>query len=300
LRLGHIGHLVQIPQAEAAAAAALGPESWTVFSDDKAAEAAAASRGAGRRQDLLLRVRASGDVFYEGHEGGVDLAEVAAAAERVDALEGARFAGITTFPALLFDPESQDVRPTPNMATLERAAAALHAAGRADLRINAPGTTSTAVLQVLADHGATQVEPGHAFTGTTPLHAFRELEEVPAACYVTEVSHHHEGRAYVFGGGLYIDPVFPAYRVRALVLERPGLDGARLLEASIPPPSAIGYYGQLDPSGRPPRTGATAIFGFRFQAFVTRAYVAGVSGVAHGRPEVTGIWNHEGSEARWP
>jgi predicted amino acid racemase len=299
-RVGHIGHLVQVPGAEAAAAAALRPGSWTVFSDDKAAEAAAASREAGRRQDLLLRIQATGDVFYEGHEGGFDAAEVVAAADRVDVLDGVRVAGVTTFPALLFDHATRDVRPTPNMQTLERAAEALRAAGRSDLRVNAPGTTSAAVLRTLADHGATQVEPGHALTGTTPLHAVRDLDEVPAACYVTEVSHHHGGRAYVFGGGLYIDPVFPAYQLRALVMERPGLDAARLLDASIPPPSAIDYYGQLEQEGRPLRAGATAIFGFRIQAFVTRAPVVGVTGVRSGRPAVSGVWTGEGRMVNWP
>src|SRR5437764_5774174 len=70
LRVGHIGHLVQVPGAEAAAAAALQPDSWTVFSEDKAAEAAAASREAAKEQALLLRITAPGDRFYEGHEGG--------------------------------------------------------------------------------------------------------------------------------------------------------------------------------------------------------------------------------------
>jgi predicted amino acid racemase len=153
------------------------------------------------------------------------------------------------------------------------------------VRVNAPGTTSSAIFPLLAEHGATQVEPGHGLTGTTPLHAVRELEELPAVCYLTEVSHVHDGRSYVFGGGLYIDPVFPDYRVRALV------DG-RLVDATIPPPSMIDYYGRLD--GALP-TGTTAIFGFRIQAFVTRAYVAGVRG-----GEVTGIWTGDGKEARWP
>ena len=41
--LGHLGHLVQVPQAEAADAAGLEPDYWTVFSENKAAEAAAAA-----------------------------------------------------------------------------------------------------------------------------------------------------------------------------------------------------------------------------------------------------------------
>jgi predicted amino acid racemase len=296
MRNGNVGHLVQVPWAEADAAAALEPANWTVFSDDKAAEAAQASQ---REQALLARIQAPGDIFYEGHEGGFPADDVVAVAERLDALDGACFAGITTFPALLFDKDTGEVRTTPNLATLERAAERLRAAGVHEVRINAPGTTSSAVFALLAEHGATQVEPGHGLTGTTPLHAVRDLEEIPAACYVSEVSHLYDGRAYAFGGGLYIDPVFPDYRVRALVAERPG--ETRLLDASIPPPAAIDYYAQLDVAERPaPRTGATVIFGFRIQAFFTRAYVAGVTGVSTGSPEVSGVWTSDGKEAAWP
>ncbi len=296
LTVGHLGHLVQVPQGEAATAAALAPANWTVFSYDKAKEAAAVSHD----QALLLRIQAAGDVFYEGHEGGFDAGQVVEEAEAVDALDGVHFAGITTFPALLYDPESQEVSPTPNLTTLERAAEALRAAGYSRLRINAPGTTSTAVLRLLADHGATQVEPGHGLTGTTPLHAVRDLDELPAVCYLTEVSHLHGAHAYAFGGGLYVDPVLPAYPLRALVLEEPALDDAQLFDASIPPASAIDYYGQLAYGERPPRTGASVIFGFRMQAFVTRAYVAGISGVASGNPQVAGIWTRDGKDVRWP
>ena len=301
LRVGHVGHLVQVPSAEAAAAAALDPVHWTVFSDDKAAEAAAAARAAGREQALLARIRAPGDRFYPGHEGGFDAGDVVAVARRLDALDGARFAGVTSFPALLFDLDARAVRPTPNLATLARAAERLRAEGFGDVAVNAPGTTSSAVLELLARHGATHVEPGHGLTGTTPMHAVDDLVELPAACYVTEVSHAHDGRAYAFGGGLYIDPVFPPYQVRALVADRPGLGDARLLDATIPPPEAIDYHGQLDPGAGPaPRTGATVVFGFRIQAFVTRAYVVGVAGAGAGSPRVAGVWTSDGREAEWP
>jgi predicted amino acid racemase len=301
MALGHLGHLVQVPAAEALTAAALEPRNWTVFSEDKAAEAAGASRAAGRVQDLLARVHAPGDRFYSGHEGGFPAQDVVAVAERLDRLDGARFAGVTTFPALLFDPSAGEVRPTPNLRTLEGAAQRLRDAGVREPRVNAPGTTSTALLGLLAAHGATQVEPGHGLTGTTPLHRFRDLPELPALCYVTEVSHVHAGRAYAFGGGLYVDPVFDDYRVQALVADRPGLGDARRLDASIPPPAAIDYYAQLDPGdATAPRTGATVVFGFRAQAFVTRAYVAGISGVAAGTPAVAGIWTTDGREAPWP
>ena len=39
-RLAHLGHLCQIPRREAAEAAAMRPDYWTVFNEEKAAEAA--------------------------------------------------------------------------------------------------------------------------------------------------------------------------------------------------------------------------------------------------------------------
>jgi len=299
MRLGHVGHLVQVPRAEASAATGMAPANWTVFSDHKAGEAADASASAGREQALLARIQAAGDEFYSGHEGGFDAADVLAVADRLDALEGAHFAGITTFPALLFDPQTRAVRPTRNLATLEDAAKRLAGAGRAAVAINGPGTTSAAALAALAGAGVTQVEPGHALTGTTPWHAVEDLPELPAACYLSEVSHLHGGRAYCFGGGMYIDPVFPPYQVRAVVGRSP--EKRTTLPATFPPPSAIDYYGQLDLSDAPPLTaGDSVVFGFRVQAFVTRAYTAGIRGVSTGDPQVAGIYVADGSPTAWP
>ena len=302
MRVGHLGHLVQVPRFDADAAARdIAPDYWTVFSGAKASEAAGAALRAGRSQKLLARIHAPGDTFYRGHEGGFDAAGVAAVAAELDALDGARFAGITTFPALLFDHETGTVAPTPNLGTLSRAREVLEKAGRSGVEVNAPGTTSSVVLEALAEAGATQCEPGNGLHGTTPLHAIRDLPEVPAMLYVTEVSHLHGGRAYAFGGGLYIDPVFPDYQVRAIVAAEPTVDDAALADVELPAPAAIDYYAMIDAGGRvPPRPGDSVVFGFRAQAFVTRAYVAGVTGLRSGAPVVETLENGFGRPERWP
>lgn len=299
MRLGHLGHLVQVPRAEAAAAVGMEPQYLTVFNIEKADEAAAAAAAVGREQPILVRLYSSDDEFYSGHEGGFRAADIVQVADVIDALDGARFAGITTFPALVFDPDRIALRPTHNLRTLEAAAAALREAGRRYFEINGPGTTSSAALPVLAEAGVTQVEPGHALTGTTPLHAVQDLVELPAACYLSEVSHFHEGRAFCFGGGMYVDPVFSPYQVRAVVGRESG--ATRVLDATLPPPSAIDYYGQLDVTGESDiAVGDSVVFGFRIQAFVTRGYTAGISGVAAGAPEVAGVWGSGGQPTAWP
>ena len=299
--LGHLGHLVQIPNAEADAAAALRPDHWTVFSLEKASEAGAAARKLGRDQAILARLVAAGDRFYRGHEGGFPAADAVAVAEAIDAIAGARFAGITTFPSQLFDPDSGSVKPTPNLGTLERAAAALAKAGRRDIEINTPGTTSAEILPMLAAAGATQVEPGHGLTGTTPLHAVRELPELPAVIYLSEVSHLIGDEAFCFGGGLYIDPVFPDYPVRAVVSREPTVSAKALARVEIPAPASIDYYGMIDATGAvKPAIGDSVVFGFRPQAFVTRAYTAGISGLSRGDPVVETIFDAFGRPADWP
>lgn len=299
--LGHVGHLVQVPRHEASVVAGMEPAQWTVFSDTKAAEAAGAARALGREQDLLARIHADGDEFYAGHEGGFPAEDILAVADRIDALDGARLAGITTFPALLFDADRRDVRPTRNAATLARAAARLRETGR-DVVVNGPGTTSTRTLATLAELGVTHVEPGHALTGTTPWHAVTDpeddLPEIPAAVHVSEVSHHYGGRAYFFGGGLYVDPVLGTQPVEALVGSDPG--GLHRLGADLPPREAIDYYGQLDQARGTAASGDTVVLGFRGQAFVTRAYTAGVTGISTGTPQVAGIWASDGSAVGWP
>jgi predicted amino acid racemase len=288
MRLGHIGHLVQVPRHEADEAAEMDPGNWTVFEQAKAVEAAGAAHRLGRAQALLARIVDPGDTFYPGHEGGFAADNVVRLADDLDALEGARFRGVTTFPALLYDHERRTVRPTPNLATLERAAERLRAAGRSGIHVNAPGTTSSSALGLLASAGATQVEPGHGLTGTCPQHLSGNEPELPAALYVSEISHHHGGRAYCYGGGLYIDPVFPPYPVRALVARGPDAADAIEVRAELPPAGAIDYHGMLEaPGGAELPVGSSVVFGFRLQAFFARCPVVGVSGVRAGRPEIS-------------
>ena len=46
--------------------------------------------------------------------------------------------------------------------------------------------------------------------------------------------------------------------------------------------------------------GDSVVFGFRPQAFVTRPFVAGVSGLSTGKPAVESISHSSGAKAHWP
>ena len=306
-RLGHVGHLVQIPKHAAAEVAAMHPDYWTVVDETKAEEAGRAARSIGRTQAILARVFGPDDLCFASHAGGFAAGDMAATARGLSAIEGCRLAGVTTYPALSFNGESNTVEPTPNLATMRRVVTELESLGYGPLEVNAPGVTSTSVLRLLADAGATQVEPGHGFTGTTPLHMVMDLVERPAMVYLTEISHLAGDCAYCFGGGLYAEygsryselgyhgaDTTPA-TLEALV----GSESAQALEqratAHLPDYHTIDFYGRLTPaSGVAIRPGDSVVFCFRTQVFYTRALVAPISGTSAGRPRVEGLYDSAG------
>jgi predicted amino acid racemase len=291
-RPGNLGHLVQIPPRALPELLAWRPLSVTVFDADNARAVSDAARRLGFVQDVLVRIAGAPEAVYPGQEGGVPLKGLEVFAERLEALPGLRIAGVTGFPCVLCDEESGQPGPTPTFELLRRAHALLEGRGhRPDghgLRLSAPGATSVASLPLLAQLGATHGEPGHALSGTTPLHAVDPRQpERPAYVYVTEVAHTlADGRPALRGGGFY-----PRAGVRTALLHRTGLR-LPVLEA---PAENIDYYRLLGAppagSGHRVRAGDTALLAFRTQMFVTRSNVAVVSGLGSGPPKLTGIYD---------
>ncbi|MCI6699568.1 MAG: alanine racemase [Lachnospiraceae bacterium] len=298
MKIGHLGHLVQVPKAEIDAAILMQPEYWTVFDLEKA-RVISDHMPEGWTQKIMLRIFSDGDTFYTGHEGGIPASEVVEAAKKIGRMPGLKFAGITTFPTQLYNLETQTVEHTHNYRTLLEAKKALEAAGFTNLELNAPGTTSLHLFKEMGEHGVTQVEPGHGLTGSTPIHAVKAMAERPALAYVSEICHFYNGRAYCYGGGMYIDPVFPPYMVRAMVGSDFESAKKHLIECDMPKPEAIDYYGIFKPA-EGIKEGDTVIFGFRAQAFVTRAFVVPISGVSKGSPKIEGIYDSDGKEMGWP
>lgn len=279
IRIGHLGHLVQVPARFVDDAVALRPEVITVFGHEKAAQISAAAERAGVEQALLVRVRREGDHFYPGQDGGVELADLAREWERIESLPGVRAAGVTSFPAFALG--DGGFAPTPNMETLQEAVETIGGVEQ----VNAPGHTSAAVLPLLEQAGATHGEPGHALTGTTPLAAREQIDEVPACCMISEVSHLDADRITVFGGAFY-------NRGHA----QTGILGHGRRRQRLPvrdlPSEAIDYYRQLDRDGAAADVGDPVVFAHRFQAFTSRGKVAIVDGIGRGRPELIAM--HDG------
>lgn len=292
--IGHVGHLVQPNKGTEDAVIAARPEVVTVYALELAGRLGAAAVRAGRTQPVLLRVTGPGDTFYFGHGGGFALETIEASARAVDAIPGLRVVGVTTFPCLLANAETRTVGPTNNFDTLRRAADRLRGAGFEISQVNAPGTTSARTMETLARGGATHVEPGNAFHGTTPLHLFdASAPEVPAMVYVSEVSHFEGQDAYVFGAGLYIDKLLGEYQLRALC----GRDESiveRAFPAEMAADGAIHYYCKLHlPTGHDVRIGDTVVFCFRPQSFVARGRTQAVFGVQSGGAAAGGTFDIE-------
>jgi predicted amino acid racemase len=163
--------------------------------------------------------------------------------------------------------------------------------GLEDLRVNAPANNNCATFKMLADAGATDVEPGTGIMGSSLFHAeHEEMAEIPAQLYVTEVMHKWENQIYTLGAGA-------AYLETYGVLEEPhpclagtSFDEARNQRTTLRERGVIDYHIVCD--DHPDiDVGDTAVYALHPQFFVTRAYVAAVSGISAGSPRVEGLFD---------
>ncbi|MFF4243244.1 alanine racemase [Streptomyces sp. NPDC001822] len=286
---GNVGHLVQVPRRALPEVLAWRPEAVTVFDLANARAVSGAARELGFVQDVLIRVEGADGAGYPGQEGGVPLDRLDEFAAAAEALDGIRIAGLTGFPCVLCDPATGVPAATATFDQVLKARDLLASRGHHGLKISAPSATSMASLPLLAELGATHGEPGHALTGTTPLHALDPAQpEKPAYVYVTEVAHTlADGRPAVYGGGFYARS-----HIRGAHLPRTGTR----LGVQGAPAENIDYYRLLDApaDGADVRVGDTALLAFRTQIFVTRSTVAVVSGLSSGTPRLNGLYDAQG------
>ncbi len=286
IRLGHVGNLVQPPVALLPALIRYGVTRITVFTLEKAREVGAAAQQLGVTQSVMLRVQDKDSLFYDGQQGGFDLEQLAALAPELKKIPGIAVQGVTSFPAMLYDETSNTIAPTPNFYTILKAKQILQACGFDILEVNAPSANCIASLPTIAQLGGTHIEPGHAFTGTTPFGACNQANELPALVYVSEISHNHHDKAYCYGGGHYRR----SHMQSALV----GKSLAESHEVTVSPPSAnsIDYHFSL---GQPEAISQTVVAAFRTQIFTTRSQVAVVGGIAEGKPQLMGLFSSQGA-----
>lgn len=286
IKLGHVGHLVQLPKHKVEAILKLKPEYITVYSLEKAREVSKAAKKLGITQNIMVRVIDNGDILYPGQYGGFYLSELLENAREIVKLPNIVLAGITSFPCFLYNEKRANIEETPNIYTLHKAKALLE--GELGLKIqqvNTPSATCSSSIKKIASLGGTHGEPGHGILGTTPIHAAKEEIEIPSIVYVSEVSHNICSQGFCYGGGHYRR----SHMENAVVGE--SLNNSAMYKVEAPSPESIDYYFTLNKRAN---IGDTVIMAFRAQIFVTRSKVAVVKGVQSGNLELMGTFDSQG------
>ncbi len=290
--LGHVGHLVQIPNCFIEKILQANPEVVTIFSLEKARQLSEIAVKKHLLVNVLLRVVDDDDFIYSGQAGGFRLSHLEKNLDEIHSLPNISIAGVTAFPCTIFETGKKSYAPTKNLHTLKKAAEiiAKHYPHE-HLQINAPGNSCCNTYPLIRENGATHVEPGNALTGTTPIHAISDQPEKPALIHVTEISHLYKDVYYCYGGGLYRRSTV----TKALI----GNKLTSLHEAKVisPDKTAIDYYVGLKIKPREEAAvGDSVIWSSRAQLFVTRSSVAVIKGIQHGNPKMVGIYNPFGLE----
>ena len=198
IHICNVGHLVQPPFAMLQKLVDYGCDYFTVFSLQKIMDINECAKKAGKVQKLIVKVVGEDDFIYSGQTGGFQLDELPKLIEAVKKLSNVEVKGVTSFPCFLYDNSIGDVVKTNNLNTVLYAKEIFENNGISIENINTPSTTCVHTIGQMAAVGANSSEPGHGLTGTTPLHAEHECEEIPCVVYLSEVSHNFSSSGYIY------------------------------------------------------------------------------------------------------
>ena len=287
VKLGNVGHLVQIPSSLIDKVVRHSPEIITVYSLEKIKEIDEAAKKYGKVQDIMLRVLEKDSKIYSGHSGGFYLDDIEDVAKEILKLNNVRINGLTSFPCFLYNCDKNIIEGTKNIESIKKAERVLKELGIFVEQLNMPSATSLENIESIKAYGGTHGEPGHALTGTTPFNS-RNLEgEIPAIVYVSEISHNLDYNSYCYGGGHYRRSGMNS------VLVGKNIKKMRRSPVEAPTLESIDYYFELCGNNN---VGETVIGAFRTQIFVTRSSVALVEGVKSSNPKLVGVYDSLGRE----
>ena len=287
VKVANVGHLEQIPTAALKKIISSKPTVVTVYSLDKIKEINNVAKELGIVQGLLIRLTDADSQLYSGQIAGFHTDCIKNLIAEVNRLNHVEIKGLTVFPALLYDDETKTILPTENINVINRGIEICNKHGLTDLNINLPSATCTASIKLIHDLGGTSGEPGHGLTGTTPLHKVTDQPEKIGYCYVSEISHNYEDKAYCYGGGLYRRGHMEN------VLVGTSLQDAKLSKIKAPDLDSIDYHFEIDKNYP---VGLTCVMCFRTQIFTTRSHVAVVKGLQTGKPECVGLYDAVGKK----
>lgn len=288
LKLGHVGHLVQIPKHALHRILEVKPEIITVYSIENAKAISDLANELDIEQKIMLRVLERENAAYAAQQGGFSLSTLADTAKKIMHLKNISICGVTSFPCFLFNEENKQIESTPNVKSVQNGAAILRTIGCEITQLNMPSANCIASLDLAKAEGATHVEPGHALFGSTPWHTRTDAYgEKPAMIYLSEISHNYAGHGYCYGGGMYRR----GHLQEALVGK--DLEHAKKLRVSPFGSENIDYHFELSESCP---VFEPVVMAFRSQIFVTRSRVALVEGLSQGDPRLRGIYTALGQK----
>lgn len=287
VKLGNVGHLVQIPSALVDKVVRHNPEIITVYSLEKIKEIDEVAKNYGKVQDIMLRVLERDSKIYSGQSGGFYLDEIERVAKEVLNLKNVRINGLTSFPCFLYNCKKNAIEGTKNIETIKKAEKMLKEMEIVVEQLNMPSATSLENIESIKEHGGTHGEPGHALTGTTPFNSVNFEGEIPAIVYVSEISHNLDSNSYCYGGGHYRRSGMCSVLVGKKFKEM------RRCLVEAPTMESIDYYFEVSGNNG---VGETVVGAFRTQIFVTRSSVVLVEGIKSGNPQIIGVYDSLGRE----
>lgn len=289
IRIGHAGHLTQLPSKCLREVLQKEPEIITVYSIEKAREINDICSSLGRRQSIMLRILGEHDYLFQGQYGGFPFKELPAVAKQLSQLMQLDIRGVTSFPCFLYDEEANAILPTQNADTVGKSAEFLLDYGFEINQINMPSAACCESMATIARAGATHTEPGHGLSGTTPFHAYNNAEEKPAIVYVSEITHNIGDKSYCIGGGRY-----PRGHLKNSLVGK-NAEKSRLIPIIAPGGEKIDYHFEVQGNTE---VGDTVVMSFRTQIFVTRSQVALIRGISAGHPVIEGIYTSQGEKIK--
>jgi Predicted amino acid racemase len=287
LKIGNVGHIVQIPKNMIKKVVRSNPEIITVYSYEKAEEISKAALELGKIQDIMLKVNDSGSEIYPGQESGFETENIEEYIKKILSLKGVNINGLTSFPCFLYNKDEKCIKPTENINAIIKVKKILKEKFNIEIaQINLPSATSVENLKLIKDLGGTYGEPGHSLTGTTPMAEKIEIDEIPAYIYVSEISHNFRGKSYFYGGGYYRRSI-----IKKVIVGNSEKNSE--IKVNKINPDNIDYYLEIE---KERNIGDTVLGCFRAQMFVTRSTIILVRGIQKGKPEIIGKYTSSGEK----
>ena len=282
-KICNVGHLVQIPKVMLSKVISYGVDIITVYSYEMIEEISKISKSLNIVQDIMLRMVDENSEIYCGQEAGFSFEDVENLLPKILKLDNIRLNGLTSFPCFLYSENDKKLKETNNLKLLLKEKEYLDTKGFKIEHINLPSVTTVENIELISKYGGTEAEPGHAFTGTTPLNVHGGVEH-PAYLYISEISHTFNGNSYFYGGGYY-----PRGNMKY------GYIDGKIVEVDDFNSENIDYYlslkGKYD-------IFKSIILAFRTQIFVTRSDVVLIEGIHNGNIKILGRYDSHGIERR--